>query len=138
MGSALMVAALVLPVAARADTASDATRIGAETLRGVINSIEGKHRLTLRDNRGSVDSVTLHRSAIINPTGLQLKPGTRVTIAGQADGGTYDANTIDAPLEPANRSTRTLDPGLPAEAPVPVEISSGTFQTNGPNAEGGG
>jgi hypothetical protein len=136
--SASIVAALVLPVAALADTQSSATSVGAATLSGVVTSIDGKTSLTVRDNRGSLDSVTLHKGTIINPTGSQLKPGTPVTIVGHADGRAYDADAINAPLGAANRSTGAADERAPAEAPVPMDIPSGTFQTDGPSAEGGG
>jgi hypothetical protein len=62
---------------------------------------------------------------------LELEPGTMVTIVGHANGGTYDADTITAPLAAA-------DSRIPAEAPYSVEVPSGTFETEGPNAEGGG
>jgi hypothetical protein len=137
VSSALMVAALVLPVAALADTRG-ATSVGAQTLSGVIDSIDGQYSVTVRDNRGSLDRVTLQKGTIINPTGLELEPGTMVTIIGHTDGGTYDADTINAPLAAANRSTGTADSRTPAEAPVPMEIPSGTFETEGPTAEGGG
>jgi hypothetical protein len=137
MSSALIVAALVLPVAALADPQGNATSVGAQTVNGVIDSIDGKFDLTVRDDRGSLDRVTLHRGTIINPTGLQLEPGTVVTIIGHENAGTYDADTIDTPLQAATRSTR---PGgqTPAEAPVSTEVPSGTFETEGPTAEGGG
>jgi hypothetical protein len=138
VSSTLIVAALALPVAALADTEGYATSVGGQTLSGVINSVDGKFGLTVRDNRGSLDRVTLHRGTIINPTGLQLEPGTTVSIIGHANGGTYDADTINAPLVAANRSTQPADRRTPAEAPVSMEVPSGTFETEGPTAEGGG
>jgi hypothetical protein len=116
----------------------------------VINSVDGKFGLTVRDNRGSLDRVTLHRGTIINPTGLQLEPGTTVSIIGHANSGTYDADTINAPLVAANRSTQPADRRTPVVAPLPMEVPSGTpfglemevpdgtFETEGPTAEGGG
>jgi hypothetical protein len=138
VSSALVVAAVVLPLAALADSQGNATSVGTQTLSGVIDSVDGKFDLTVRDNRGSLDRVTLHRGTIINPTGLQLEPGTTVTIIGHANGGAYDADTIDAPLVAANRSTPPAQGRTPAEAPVPMEVPSGTFETEGPSAEGGG
>ena len=138
ISSSLIVAALVLPVAALADTQPYATSVATEKLGGVIASIDGKFSLTVRDNRGSVDRVMLHRGTIINPTGSQLEPGTPVTIIGHANGGTYDADTIDAPSGAANLSMRPPDGRAPAEAPFPMEVPDGTFETNGPDVEGGG
>ena len=138
VSSALIVAALVLPVAGQADAQAYTAPVGAQMLSGVIASIEGKYSLTVRDSRGSFEDVQLHKGTIINPSGLGLQPGTPVTIIGHANGGAYDADTIDAPLPAANRSTPRASGRTPAEAPFPVNVPSGTFQTTGPSAEGGG
>jgi hypothetical protein len=136
--SALMLAALVLPVASQADTSNYAGRSCEQTIHGMIDSINGKYGLTVRDGRVGLDGVTMHPGTIINPTGLQLKPGMRVTIAGHAGAGTFDADEIDAPVEyleiqnRARRADRTTAPW------TPVFVPNGTFQTNGPSAEGGG
>lgn len=98
--SALIVAALALPVAAQAAEApSYATAFGEETVHGVISSINGKYGMTVHDNRGFLDNVMLHQGTIINPTGFQLEPGMQVTILGHADGMTFDANEIDTPVQ---------------------------------------
>jgi hypothetical protein len=98
--SALIVAALAAPLAAQAaDAPSYASASGEETVHGQISSINGKYGLTVRDNRGFVDNVTMHQGTIINPTGFQLEPGMRVTIVGHADGGTFAANEIDTPVQ---------------------------------------
>jgi hypothetical protein len=138
IGFALIAAALVVPVAALADPQSSATSVRTSRLGGVIDSIDGKFSLTVRDNRGSLDRVTLHRGTFINPTGLQLEPGMPVTIIGHADGNAYDADTIDGPLTVVNRSTRRDERSTPAKVPVPTEVPDGTFETHGPSAEGGG
>jgi hypothetical protein len=136
--SALIVAALLLPVTARADTPNYAAASGEQTIQGMIDSIDGKYGLMVRDERAGLNLVMMHRGTIIVPIGLQLKPGMQVTIAGHADGGTFDANEIDAPagyLEAQNR-TRTAEGTI---APwTPLFVPNGTFQTNGPSAEGGG
>jgi hypothetical protein len=128
ISSALTVAALLLPVAALADT----------PLSGVITSIDGKSALTVRENRGALDRVMLHTGTIINPTGVRLVPGTAVTIIGHANGGAYDADTIDAPLPAANRSTQPSDRRTRAYGPFRGDVPDGTFETHGPSAEGGG
>src|SRR5260370_11613278 len=88
ISSSLIVAALVLPAAARADPQPHATSVATEMVGGVVASIDGKFSLTVRDNRGSVDRVMLHRGTIINPTGSQLEPGPPGTINGHRDGRT--------------------------------------------------
>jgi hypothetical protein len=138
VSSTLIVAVLVLPIAAQADAQAYRAPVAAQALSGVIASIEGRYSLTVRDSRGSLRGVQLHKGTTINPTGLQLQPGTPVTIIGHASGGAYDADTIDAPLAAANRSTPRASGRTRAEAPFPAGIPSGTFQTTGPSAEGGG
>ncbi|HYZ17473.1 MAG TPA: hypothetical protein VE591_13775 [Candidatus Acidoferrum sp.] len=98
--SALIVAALAVPFAAQAaETPSFASTSAEETVEGLISSINGKYGLTVRDNRGFIDNVTLHDGTIINPTGLQLQPGMHVTILGHADQATFAANEIDTPVQ---------------------------------------
>ena len=96
-------AALLLgaaPVAALAQTAAPApsyARSGGDTIKGTIASIDGKYTISVRDDRGFIDNVTLHDGTIINPTGLRLAPGQSVTIAGNPAGHTFDADEIDTP-----------------------------------------
>jgi hypothetical protein len=80
--SALIVTALVLPVAALADTQGYATSVGAQTLSGVISSIDGKYSVTVRDNRGSLDRGPAKTAiwpalASISHTAATLACGTR-------------------------------------------------------------
>jgi hypothetical protein len=128
VNSALTVVALVLPVAPPADT----------PFSGVITSIDGKSTLTVRDNRGALERVTLHKGTIINPTGLRLVPGTPVIVIGHANGGAYDADTVDAPLAAATPATQPIDRRTFGRGPVPPDVPDGTFETGGPSAEGGG
>jgi hypothetical protein len=76
---------------------SYATAQTDETIRGTIRSINGQYNISVRDERGFIDNVSLHQGTIINPTGLTLAPGQRVTILGHADGRTFAANEIDTP-----------------------------------------
>jgi hypothetical protein len=102
LSSALIVAALALPLAARAaDVPSYAVPApsGDEQIHGTIRGLSGKYGLTVRDNRGYIDDVTMHQGTIINPTGLPLAPGMRVTVLGHAEGGTFSANEIDTPYQ---------------------------------------
>ena len=84
------------PLAASAQTPSYA-RPGDETIRGTVASINGKYNISVHDERGYIDDVTLRDGTIINPTGLTLAPGQSVTIAGVARGSTFLANEIDTP-----------------------------------------
>jgi hypothetical protein len=70
---------------------------GEEVIRGRIASIDGKYHLQVRDDRGFVDSVTLHDGTVINPTGLRLSPGQSVTVMGHNTGKSFAANEIDTP-----------------------------------------
>jgi hypothetical protein len=98
--SALIVAALAAPLAAQAaDAPTYATASSDETVHGQITSINGKYGMTVRDNRGYLDNVTLHQGTVINPTGFELQPGMQVTIVGHADGATFAANEIDTPVQ---------------------------------------
>ncbi|HTJ26327.1 MAG TPA: hypothetical protein VMA36_09180 [Candidatus Limnocylindria bacterium] len=133
VSSALTVAVFVFPLAASAATYE--MRSVDHTLRGVILSVDGKYGLTVRDARTAVESVTLHQGTVITPTGLRLKPGMQVTIAGHLDGATFAANEVVAPagyLEAQERENRAGENAAAPSAP------NGTFQTNGPSAEGGG
>jgi hypothetical protein len=136
--SALIASALALPVAARADTNAYAMRTAEQTVHGVITSIDGRYGLTVRDDRSETDRVTLHQGTIIDPTGLQLSPGMQVTITGHPGSATFDVNRIDAP--PRYLQDQDLARRAPANvAPVtPILGPKGSFQTNGPTAEGGG
>ena len=74
-----------------------ATPATDQQIRGKISAITGKYTLQLRDERGYIDSVTLHQGTIITPTGLTLQPGMRVTITGVPEGATFAANQINTP-----------------------------------------
>lgn len=93
----LAAAAVSLPAAAAESTPSYAHPPTGETIRGTIASIDAKYHITVRDERGYIDDVTLHPGTIINPTGLTLARGQRVTINGEPSGGTLIANEIDTP-----------------------------------------
>jgi hypothetical protein len=136
--SALILAALILPAAARADTSTYAALSGEQTIHGMINSIDGKYGLTVRDDHVGLEGVTMHRGTIIDPIGLQLKPGMQVTITGHADGRTFDANEIDAPAEYLEAQNRTRSAESTIAPWTPLFVPNGRYQANGPTAEGGG
>jgi hypothetical protein len=72
---------------------------GEETIHGRINTFDGKYHVEVRDDRGFVDNVELHQGTVINPTGLQLQQGRRVTIMGYNRGRAFAANEIDTPYQ---------------------------------------
>ncbi|HYZ17118.1 MAG TPA: hypothetical protein VE591_11975 [Candidatus Acidoferrum sp.] len=137
LGSALIEAALALPLAAPADTNTDALRPPEQRIHGTITSIDGTYGLVVRDERSGAERVTLHKGTVINPTGLTLEPGMPVTIVGHPSDRAFVADEIDAPrryLDAQERATRAPRITFPSTSNVP----NGTFQTNGPSAEGGG
>ena len=88
------------PLAAEAQTPSYARPTSPnsdQVINGRIASTVGKYEITVRDDRGYLDDVHLHQGTIINPTGLKLEPGMRVTIFGYNAGAWFEANEIDTP-----------------------------------------
>lgn len=71
--------------------------IRQETIKGRISSFDGKYQLTVRDERGYLDRVSLRDGTIINPTGLRLVAGMTVTIVGRTAGNAFVAYEIDTP-----------------------------------------
>jgi hypothetical protein len=67
------------------------------TIKGTVATIPGKYQIEVRDTRGYLDNVSLHDGTIINPTGIRLQPGFRVTIYGRPNGSTFIADEIDTP-----------------------------------------
>jgi hypothetical protein len=90
---------LAVPAAAQPAAPPSYAVQGEEQIQGTIRSIDGKYAISVRDRRGFIDNVQLHDGTIINPTGLRLAPGQRVTIYGRADGNTFAANEIDTPYQ---------------------------------------
>jgi len=96
--AALAAAMLVTPGIAQAQGVPSYARGGGdESIHGRIRSFDGGYNLTVRDDRGFVDNVTLHQGTIINPTGLTLQPGMVVSISGYNSGSSFAANEIDTP-----------------------------------------
>jgi hypothetical protein len=93
--------AALVPIAGVAQTppsyAMPVTPNSDDVINGRIVSIDGKYEITVRDDRGFLDNVHLHQGTIINPTGLTLEPGIRVTIFGYNAGTWFEANEIDTP-----------------------------------------
>jgi hypothetical protein len=90
--AAIAAAAMIaLPIAANAAVP------GQSQLQGTITAINGKYDLHVEQSNGTVDNVMMHQGTIINPTGLTLQPGMKVTIVGDQQGDTFAANEIDTP-----------------------------------------
>jgi hypothetical protein len=84
-----------------------------QTIHGRIASVDTAFHLTLRDDRGYLDSVSLHQDTIVNPRGLTLAPGMNVTILGFPASSTFVANQIDTPY------------GYSGPVPTPVYYGTG-------------
>ena len=81
-----------------APLAAQAAVPGQTQLKGTVTAFDGKYGLHVQAPGGDVDAVTLHQGTIINPTGLTLRPGMKVTVLGNQDAaGTFAANEIDTP-----------------------------------------
>jgi hypothetical protein len=101
--AAIAALALLAPAAANAqDLPSYAQPDGGggdQQIRGRIATFDGAYSLTVRDDRGFIDSVELHNGTIINPTGLTLAPGMVVSILGYNAGPYFGANEVDTPYQ---------------------------------------
>ena len=85
------------PLTAGADPQPSYSTGGAqpEAIQGTIYQITSRYTLTLQDDRGFIDSVTIRNGTIITPTGLSLGSGQVATILGHTDGKTFDADEVD-------------------------------------------
>src|ERR1700693_5513180 len=92
LGAAVSLSLFAGPVLAQPSYA-----IRQETIKGRISSFDGKYQLTVRDERGYLDRVSLRDGTIINPTGLRLVAGMTVTIVGRTAGNAFVAYEIDTP-----------------------------------------
>ncbi|HEY5258815.1 MAG TPA: hypothetical protein VIJ12_10620 [Candidatus Baltobacteraceae bacterium] len=71
-----------------------------QLIRGRIDSVDGTWQISvLDDSNGYIDKVGLHQGTVINPTGITLQPGMRVTILGYPAGAVFEANKIDTPYD---------------------------------------
>jgi len=93
-GAAIALAAGGASRAAGATAPTAAPSSAPSEISGRIDAIVGKYGLRLRDDRGYIDSVTLHQGTVIVPAGLTLKSGMLVKITGSASGTTFSANVI--------------------------------------------
>lgn len=66
-----------------------------ESIKGILTGFDGAYIVYMRDDRGYDDHITMHEGTVINPTGIKLVEGMRVTIYGNTNGSTFAANRID-------------------------------------------
>lgn len=92
-----MSAAFCLVLVAAPALAQPSYAIRHETLHGRVTSFDGHYGLTVRDDRGHLDRITLRDGTVINPTGLRLAAGMQVTIIGETSGSSFVAFEIDTP-----------------------------------------
>jgi hypothetical protein len=71
-----------------------------QKISGTISSFDGQWILYMHDDKGYTDHITLHQGTIINPTGIKLLEGMKVTIYGYADGPTFQATAINVGYSP--------------------------------------
>jgi hypothetical protein len=94
------VSVLLVPLVAVAQLSTPSYATREEVIRGTISGFNGAYTMYVRDQRGFVDTITLRQGTIINPTGVRLSEGQRVTVIGFAHGKTLIANQIDTPYLP--------------------------------------
>jgi hypothetical protein len=120
LGALACAAALGAPLGASAQPFSD------EHVSGVVQSFDGQERLTLRDDRGYIDDVSLGEQTRITPEGARLTPGARIRITGYNGGKWLDATAIEVigggPAPVANTPSYAqpnTDPSYPQADPAP-------------------
>jgi hypothetical protein len=79
--------------------ARPATVNGEESIQGRVASFDGKYNVQINDDRGFIDNVEMRQGTIINPTGIRLAPGMRVTVLGANRGHYFAADQIDTPYQ---------------------------------------
>src|ERR1700758_4773108 len=88
LGAVACAAAMTAPLCASAQPFSD------EHVQGVVQSVDGEEHLTLRDDRGFIDDVSLGDQTRVTPQGTRVAPGMRVAITGYNGGKWLDATAI--------------------------------------------
>jgi len=102
MKSRLALQVIAVAAIAALPLAAFAAVPGQEQLKGTVTAFNGKYSLHVEDTKSKdIDAVQLHQGTIINPTGLTLRPGMKVTVLGTSVGGVLDANEIDTPYHVA-------------------------------------
>ncbi len=105
----------VVPLAAPAQPVNSP----AETIDGTIRSVQNANHISLNDDRGFIDDVTIRTNAGVAPSGLRLVPGQRVRLTGSADRGTFVAENVTS-LAPSYASAEAAAAyTIPAYYPAP-------------------
>ena len=71
-----------------------------DKITGTVSGFDGQWIVYMHDDRGYTDHISLHQGTIINPTGIKLLEGMKITIYGYANGSTFDANRVDVAYSP--------------------------------------
>ncbi len=88
-------ASLALPSLAAAQSYPSYSTASQQTIKGSVTGFNGAYTVYLQDDKGYGDNVELHDGTVINPTGIKLQEGMRVTIYGYANGSVFSAYRID-------------------------------------------
>ncbi len=97
LGLAAGATAIALLLGGTAASAQPSYAVREQSIKGVVNSYDGRYNLYVRDRHGYLDHVLLHQGTIIIPTGLRLESGMRVTVYGHPEGRVFAAQEIDTP-----------------------------------------
>ncbi|HTJ26482.1 MAG TPA: hypothetical protein VMA36_09970 [Candidatus Limnocylindria bacterium] len=89
LGLLACAAAVSAPLCGSAQPFSD------EHVQGVVADFDGQEHLTLRDDRGFIDDVSLGDQTRITPEGSRIVPGMRLALTGYNAGKWFDATAID-------------------------------------------
>jgi hypothetical protein len=71
-----------------------------DSIKGTLAGFDGQWVVYMHDDKGYTDHITLHQGTVINPTGIKLLEGMKVTVFGQPDGPTFQANRVDVGYSP--------------------------------------
>jgi hypothetical protein len=112
LGALTCIVAVTVPLSATAQPFSD------EHVQGVVVSFDGQERLTLRDDRGYIDDVSLGDETRITPEGTRIVPGMRLALTGYNGGRWFDATAIRV-LGGGPRPSDTPSYAQPSEAQPP-------------------
>ena len=88
-------AALAFPSLAGAQSYPSYATAPQQTIKGTITGFNGQYTVYVQDEKGYGDNVQMHDGTVINPTGIRLQSGMRVTIYGYPNGSVFQAYRID-------------------------------------------
>jgi len=98
LAAALCAAALLaLPTLAGAQSYPSYAVAPQQTIKGTITGFNGAYTVYVQDAKGYSDNIQMHDGTVINPTGIRLQEGMRVSIYGYPNGPVFQAYRIDVP-----------------------------------------